>query len=624
MYRYGADYKPGADEETDNSFTYSQGDKITITAEQKVLDAEEQKFMQDPNPSQNNQQKPQFAPPQQKEPAPHPVNPNSNGTNISSRSVHVTADLGAIQHRSQMTQQPPQPLQPTPQNVPQQPAQPQIQFANTPMPHQVQGVGVVSPQPMQPVIPQNSQPIASQPQTNAVPNHQVQQQTPAPMQQAAPQPVLQQNTNTSSFGQTTGNQPFVQQNQPQPTPNFQNPASGQQPHPQIAQPLAAPQPTQPMPTSPAPQPQQHVAPAPTTVTELNQIIAPKKEDPKEDEFAPKNYIFGSIENAKGEGVKGAAVVIKKNDAMLEVVKANESGDFQSNYEYKAGEYTLYVNIDSKEYNVINVLHEPVDPMPVIIGPKDIPLEELEPLPDPEEEQSDIFDGSYDSKYFDLGTNYKELEVVPAKKVEPDFYDMEQPVSFPVPQTTTAGIAPTFQNELAPQRQTPQFDGLQSYEQALQQAFVSNTPQPTVHKDVSDDDMHWENAVLGNTTLPTSQTTQTNATPTQPTPTAAVLNFEVMQDSSERFEEMYVSIPNTVNGFVSSGSSPIPAALVTIKDAQGNVARTIASDPTGKFYSFAPLPSGRYEIEVARDGYTFPKMFVELKGSSIRPKVINTI
>lgn len=527
MYRLGSDYKT---EDEENAFKFAQQQRQI--PEQQTLDATEQKFIEDE--AKASPKPVTYVQPTEKQ-NPYPMNSNTNGTNVSSRTVHASVDLDQLQK--------PQPIQQS--NMPSGPSsQSQLGMSTQP-------VGQI----VQPSV--QSQIPAQQPQQETTPkNQQLVNQ---------PQPV------------------FIKQESQQPAP---------------AQPLQT-----------ALQAELH-----QSAQELNGMIAPKKDISKEeDEFAPKNYIFGNVEKNNDEPVKGAGIVIRKGDENLEVVYSTENGDFQSHYEYKAGQYILYVNVDSKEFNEIEVAHDPIDPMPVVIRPKfSLAVAETEEFVDEDaiikSFDNEIFDGTYDSKVFDLGPNYDEMEKIKAlekAKVRDELQSGFANFEANVMESAKQPVQP------AP----PASIGIQSYEQAVQNAFTSSNPS------------------LESPSNPELTAQQPYVAPVEVSPPISPssskmiqdIDFMYLPDSNIQFEDMFARIPNTINGVVADlNANFLQGVLINIIDSLGNVVRTVATDPSGKFYTFAPLNPGRYSVELMQTGHNFLRYSVNLTGNVINPKLIQTI
>ncbi|OGY16837.1 MAG: hypothetical protein A2785_03675 [Candidatus Chisholmbacteria bacterium RIFCSPHIGHO2_01_FULL_49_18] len=78
-------------------------------------------------------------------------------------------------------------------------------------------------------------------------------------------------------------------------------------------------------------------------------------------------------------------------------------------------------------------------------------------------------------------------------------------------------------------------------------------------------------------------------------------------------------PNVIAGMVvDSQGNIVDNAIVTIKDADGNVARAQKTNKIGQFFIVTPLLNGEYEIEVEREGLAFDIIKIKLEGKLVQP------
>lgn len=74
-------------------------------------------------------------------------------------------------------------------------------------------------------------------------------------------------------------------------------------------------------------------------------------------------------------------------------------------------------------------------------------------------------------------------------------------------------------------------------------------------------------------------------------------------------------PNQVAGFITDAASqPLAQVQVIVKDKLGNLLRAAYTDNKGKFLISSALPSGSYELEFIKIGYTFLPHQLELTGT----------
>ena len=349
-YQYGND--PA--EDGMNQFKYNETQQVKIGARENALDTKEVAFLENQSKEKHNNQSTTMN---------HTINQNNSGTAVSSKAVRTKVNLGQYtQANPASTQQGGQSAH-TDSDASSDQAFPQHQDV---------------PQSQAPVQQQEQPEIHVAPEANAMSSQNVPEEPKAQFlssENAVSQPAS--NAVDISSDANTPQQTFltsddaVASNQSVPGSNSDQ-----------------------------------------MVDELNQMMAPRSTTVQDDSVETTNYLFGSVEDRNGNPVKDAAVVIKRGEENLEVVYTGEGGDFQSHYEYRAGIYTLYVNVDSHEFNNVTIELDPVDPMPVIIGPHSMEDEVAEDAQAPDSApatspaEDGVFDGAYSSQVFKLGNDYQ--------------------------------------------------------------------------------------------------------------------------------------------------------------------------------------------------------------------------
>lgn len=78
-------------------------------------------------------------------------------------------------------------------------------------------------------------------------------------------------------------------------------------------------------------------------------------------------------------------------------------------------------------------------------------------------------------------------------------------------------------------------------------------------------------------------------------------------------------PNVIVGMVIDREGNIlDNTIVTIRTAEGNIARAQKTNKIGQFYIITPLENGTYTIEVEREGFSFDIIKIELTGKPVPP------
>lgn len=535
-YRQAHKYQFGNDPTDDfNKFKFqSSTEQIKLSPEQEKLDVEEDKFIHDQNTTNSGNMNAKYSPPSNKQQPTQqkPLN-NPNSTSVSSRSIQTSVNLNQFPDKQEpislVQEKQGQPEKPEIENsqTPTEPAQqietPQPEIKQEETKPQVQ---INIPTPQQPTenheAPQKEQEVII---TNHVPNY-ISSETKA---QDLPQdqPITEQKTLSETIAQPS------QAAEAQSSVNVEE-----------------------------------------TIKEIKEMSPPQVQKRDEDELALRNYIFGTVEDGKGGSVSGAAIVIKNNDENQEVTYSKQNGDFQSVHEYKAGEYLLHVNVDSEEFNEVRIQHDPIDPIPVIIKPKVV--QSILPQPHEVEEQittdPDVFSGNYDSRSFDLGNDYEELEVKLNKQPEEQTIHQED-----------------------------------NFETNVLNNLDDNVPQDLIA---------------------TREDTQLNLA-TQPDKLQSfdkheLINFSILDTAQAKMDSHLLNIPNTINGrIISATAQPLAGVLVNILDREKNIVKSIGTDMNGIFYSFTSLPDGFYYIELSKSGYEFPSFYINLQNSTQEPKDIKS-
>jgi hypothetical protein len=378
-----------------------------------------------------------------------------------------------------------------------------------------------------------------------------------------------------------------------------------------------------------------------------------------EEIVSRNYIFGNIEDEKAEGIPGAYISLQQNNTELENILSNAGGDFQTHYEYPAGEYILDILVDGKAFNTISLHHDPVDPIPLTIRSRFVKEEEIVAeyltTEGPAFKEDGVFVGSYDSTSFNLGQDYSDLEEpqdiflkkedFPAEALideqsqeiaQPAFLSKESQISQPA----VSFIQPESQpsNDPTPPSDQPFFT-LPHQQEEAQQNF--NHIEPVIEQPAYDENFE-KNIISSADNLDANQNTSYMPDPSIGYDTAQIemtpevlnpaytqitneIDFKILPDITAQMDVNLIGIPNTINGIVYDANSlPLGSVLINISDDTKKIVRTMATDPQGVFYSYSPFPSGRYHIEFMRQGALFMRYYVELTGYPVNAKTVQSI
>lgn len=121
--------------------------------------------------------------------------------------------------------------------------------------------------------------------------------------------------------------------------------------------------------------------------------------------------------------------------------------------------------------------------------------------------------------------------------------------------------------------------------------------------------------------------QSNSSSNQNKTISNLQNYNELPITEYNLDSNLIFIPNTINGRVVSynGSEnrivSIQNASVVIKSGDSNVVRTLSTDNNGNFYSYAPINSGLYIIEVNLNGQIKKSFFITLSGEVQKPRQV---
>jgi len=101
-----------------------------------------------------------------------------------------------------------------------------------------------------------------------------------------------------------------------------------------------------------------------------------------------------------------------------------------------------------------------------------------------------------------------------------------------------------------------------------------------------------------------------------------LSEEFAQFSQEAAPPFPPSLPNVIVGQVmDSDKKIIEGAILEIKDSAGRPVRALKSNKLGHFMIVTPLTTGRYSVEIDREGYIFDPITFDALGTIIPPIAI---
>lgn len=369
---------------------------------------------------------------------------------------------------------------------------------------------------------------------------------------------------------------------------------------------------------------------------------------EDEEVAVKNFIFGSIEDSKDEPVKQASVTIKDKIAnTLEVIQTNSAGEFKTSYEYKGDEYIISVFADGKDFNEVKIVHEPVDPVPVTIHPRNYNpnqrFTEDESLPD-NSVNDGVFEGAYDANYFNMGQDYLEEQVKQNQPVET--FQIQEPIqtNTDINQSTQIQTEDSLQakgnnvvHSAYSSQATNMFDQMMGgrivndYKEpepvnTLTEPSQEILPTPNINQPVEPVSSIPPQPSLEETVMGINQT----STPVKPAPKNQAIDYDIeiaefteMANANVPFENNLINIPNTVNGIlVAPNGYGLDGAQVRILDKSGILITSMNSDQTGRFYSYSPLPDGEYMMYISKNNQNLVGFQLTLSGKIIPPKYIS--
>jgi hypothetical protein len=582
-YQFGNDPK----EET-NDFKFGSQDTIKVIDEQVELDTEEKEFLK----SQAGLNS--YTPPVQKQNPTQTITTPSGSSNISSKSVNASVDLNQLQRpKSPPQEQNPTLIQPS-----------QDQTLPTAMPQEVQ-------------VKQSEQssqtPLENSNQIPESPTYLTKEDAKSNITPIASKPVLPNNTPINQQSTLSVQASLVPQVQNQPvTQTVQN-----------------------------------------SINELKEMMPPKKQE-KMDEFAVKNYIFGSVENKDGQGEIGAAVIIKKGEENLEILYTSENGDFLSHYEYAEGDYTIHVNLESKKFNEVIIHHNPIDPMPIIISPIQKTEENLSNTDEnddiyvkPSSNDNEIFDGSYDAKMFDLGDDYDEISTHKATPTSPTHDSFEAKLmesaelsafntkdfiaTTPEKDDTVSSAKLNLEKEV--EEAAIQVSSLhQGFEgQADTRLQASVKPISEESSAINNPKQNPEGLNMSHEALEKSDSSSVIGDSFQPTthnfPTTLDENyysFTHLPDIGD-INLPSTKLPNMIHAkIVDINNNPLNEVKIILMDESGQNFMNLSTYDSGVFSTTYSLPNGIYYMNFEKQGYNFYRFYIEMNGTVVNPKLIQTI
>jgi len=342
--------------------------------------------------------------------------------------------------------------------------------------------------------------------------------------------------------------------------------------------------------------------------------------PEQEETAVRNFIFGSVEGYEEKPIARAALILKnEKDETLEVFYTNSIGEFKSNYEYIAGKYKIFVNADAKDFNEVVIDHNPIDPVPILILPRDykqklVQKQEEDVMAVTDSTDDEIFTGAYDSNIFNLGQGYLEeqpSQVQSPSPVNPPIQS-QQDINYLASETPEANIGASNQTipvtspsaDLINKSSTYSHNAGNMFDQMMNNR-MTNDYGATQQSSVSNDIQH------------------TAASHQKIVNDVDFLDFNSMANAAVPFEQNLVSLPNTINGIlVDPNGYGLAEALIRIYDQNGVLITSMNSDNTGRFYTYSPLPNNNYIIYISKNNQNLVGFNVNLNGNIIPPKIIS--
>jgi hypothetical protein len=379
-------------------------------------------------------------------------------------------------------------------------------------------------------------------------------------------------------------------------------------------------------------------------TNFTQTIAPQNTTERDESSIVKNYIFGSVEKAPDKPAVNAIVtVFDSNNRNLEFITTNVSGEFKTSYEYEAGNYRLNVNYDGKELNDINIIHEPIDPAPVIITPKedqyfnqDQNTQEVSTQVD--QRNDGVFDGAYDAGMFNLGHDYLEQrydEVIQNQRnqnqisqepdleinyIEPGLYSNEGVGLEQKRHSAYSNQANNLFNQMRPSYYEPE---TQAEHIGSPQSVTDEQFNPQVIKKEEELNSWQSNTQESNLGYYSQQKTNLNNNKQIPSNDVDIVDFLQMPNANVPFEQNLISVPGTINGIlVGPNGYGLDNCNLRIINSIGEIVTSMQSDNTGRFYSYSPLEKGYYTMFISKGNQNLVGFKITITGQVIQPKYIN--
>jgi hypothetical protein len=83
-----------------------------------------------------------------------------------------------------------------------------------------------------------------------------------------------------------------------------------------------------------------------------------------------------------------------------------------------------------------------------------------------------------------------------------------------------------------------------------------------------------------------------------------------------------TIPNVIVGQVMTSQNKIvEGAILEVKDFQGRPVRALKTNKAGHFMIVTPLPNGKYQMSVEKEGLVFDPLNFEVHGTIIEPMAV---
>ncbi len=275
-------------------------------------------------------------------------------------------------------------------------------------------------------------------------------------------------------------------------------------------------------------------------------------------------------------------------------------------------------------------------MPVMITPKDAVVKDEEPKVDDLEiikpTNDEVFDGTYDSKAFDLGTEYVEdtyrtnMQAQKSKEAKDkptvDNADLDHHVTYDESFPNFYSHADSIDFEKHLMGQGKEEDGVIPTSNPGQQS------QPTyVAKETGNsEEVHqsFQTQEPAGSQQPEAVTNQAAADEQSQEGDEEYLDYAQLANSVSQYDPSFTNIPNTLNGEIRNSIGELqPGSLLYVYDQNGQIVRTMATDPQGRYYSYAPFAAGLYYVLVGKDMLLFSRYYVYLNDNVIPPKIIQS-